>query len=546
MHVSGWIARTLAACTCVGISVATAAPSLESSRSRPSVPALNWQACGEFFPGLECASATVPLDYDRPRGEQIQIALARVPASDQANKIGSVFLNPGGPGASGIDLALFGFGQALGELLDGRFDVIGFDPRGVAASEPLYCFDNADESNAFFPADLPIFPYLENDERAYFEAYRAIGPRCASRSPRILAHMSTADVARDLDLLRRAVGDSKLTYLGFSYGSYIGMTYANLFPNKVRALVIDGVLDPRLWSSGWQIATDRIAAGEELEEFLRLCDEAREQCPFWVSGGASARYEALANALRAQPVDLGGFLYSYDYLVADSSSALYSPEFWGGAGGYADLFDLIADAALAEPGAAAKAFATRQAILKRIAAAQPRRTDYANDYDAYLGNLCADIEFPRSYLAYSAIGRYAEEGSSIGAMWWWGNAACAQWRTAPDRYVGPWSTRTSNPVLVVGNHFDGVTSYAGAVGSSRLLRNSRLLSYAGWGHTAFGRSQCVTDYVLDYLRDGSLPPQGTVCAANPNPFLPQPLLRQSIQGPRLPMIGLPPVSAAMR
>ena len=538
---SRWIVRTLAACSLVSLSMSlSAAPSADSQRQGPRVPALTWGSCGEDFPGLECTTAQVPLDYDRPHGEQISLALARVPATDTANKIGTVFLNPGGPGASGVDLALYGFGEALAELLEGRFDVVGFDPRGVAASEPLYCFDNADEANAFFPADLPLFPYEKYQERAYFEAYRALGPQCASRGQRILSHMSTADVARDLDLLRRAVGDTKLTYLGFSYGSYIGTTYANLFPNRVRALVIDGVLDPRLWSSGLQIKTDRIAAGEEFEEFLRLCDEAKEHCLFWVPGGASARYEALANALREAPLDLGGFLYTYDYLISDSSSVLYSPEYWAGVGGYADFFVLLADAVLGEPGAAAGALATRKAIRKRIEADSPRRTDYYNDYDAYLGNMCGDIRFPYTFAAYSVIGRYAEEGSRIAPLWWWGNAACAAWPVAQDRYIGPWSTRTSNPVLVVGNYFDGVTSYEGAVGASRLLKNSRLLTYAGWGHTAFGRSDCVTEHVLGYLRDGTLPAKGTVCEANPNPFLPQLASRQAT-GRRLPMIGLPPL-----
>jgi len=535
-----WIVRMLAACAFVGISAAAVASPQVAERHHPPIPAIAWSDCGEDFPGIECATVEVPLDYDTPRGATTTLALARVAASDQANKIGTVFLNPGGPGGSGVDLVLFGFGEALAELLGGKFDVVGFDPRGVAASDPVFCFDSADEFNAFFPLDLPLFPYLKQQERPYYNTYAALARQCFGRKQPIISHMSTADVVRDLDVLRQAVGDSKLTYLGFSYGSYIGMTYANLFPNKVRALVIDGVLDPRRWSSGRQIQTDRIAAGEEFEEFLRLCDEAGDACAFHVSGGAAGRYEALANALHEEPLDLGeGFLYSYDYLIADSSDALYSPELWGGPGGYADLFDFLADAVLGEPGAAAAARATRRAIRERIQDESPRRTDYPNDFDAYLANMCGDIQFPVLFPTYHIIGRYAEEGSRIGPFWWWGNAACALWPTAPDRYIGPWSTVTSRPALVVGNYFDGVTSYEGAVGSSRLLRNSRLLSYAGWGHTAFGRSDCVTEHVVDYLLDGTLPSKGTVCPANPNPFLPAQALRKA--GPRLPMIGLPPV-----
>ena len=119
------------------------------------------------------------------------------------------------------------------------------------------------------------------------------------------------------------------------------------------------------------------------------------------------------------------------------------------------------------------------------------------------------------------VGAYAAAGSVFGPLWWWNNAPCATWPKAPDRYAGPWTARTSAPVLVVGNYFDGVTGYDGAVASSKLLGNSRLLSYAGWGHTAFGRSGCTTDYITAYLLDGSLPPAGTVCPANPNPFVPR-------------------------
>src|SRR5688572_27421758 len=207
------------------------------------VPSLDWQPCGAEFPGLECATAQVPLDYDTPRGQTTEIALARVPADPAADRIGSVFVNPGGPGGSGVGLVLGGFGGFLHENLGGRFDVVGFDPRGVGASDPLHCFDSEEDLDAFF-ADQPIFPYLRDQYRPYYDQLGpAFGRECRDErngNDAIVDHMSTADVVRDLDLLRRAVGDRKLTYLGFSYGSYLGNTYANMFPNNVRALVIDG------------------------------------------------------------------------------------------------------------------------------------------------------------------------------------------------------------------------------------------------------------------------------------------------------------------
>jgi pimeloyl-ACP methyl ester carboxylesterase len=329
--------------------------------------------------------------------------------------------------------------------------------------------------------------------------------------------MSTADVARDLDLLRRAVGDSKLSYLGFSYGSYLGNTYANLFPNKIRALVIDGVLDPRLWSSGAQIISDRVATQEVFDEFLRVCDAAGPACPFFTAGGSAARWRALAERLRREPLVEGpSYTYTYDLLIADATGAMYAPEVWPE---FADFLDRTADAALSDQPAAAALVTLRSRLLERLAPAQ-QEADYPNGFDAYYGNQCADTEYPRRFRTFRAIGRYAERGSPFGEYWWWTNAGCARWPTAPDRYVGPWSTRTSAPVLVVGNFFDPATDYAGARASARLLRNSRLLSYAGWGHTAYGRSDCATDYIDRYLVTGALPPAGTVCPANPNPFAP--------------------------
>jgi pimeloyl-ACP methyl ester carboxylesterase len=514
--------------------VAGASPA--AAGGAPATPRLSWQACAGGPAGAQCAMASVPLDYDKPRGSAIGIALAKIPATNQAGKLGTVFINPGGPGGSGVGLALGGFGAFLRDNLGGRFDVVGFDPRGVGASTPLRCFAGQADLEAYLAEFEVLFPYRTEQERPFFATSVQLADYCLARAGTIARHMSTADVARDLDLLRRAVGDRKLTYLGFSYGSYLGNTYANLFPRNVRALVIDGVLDPRLWSSGWQIKSDRVATQEEFEEFLRLCDAAGDECAFAAPGGSAARWERLARSLRARPVTLpDGSTYRYDFLIADATSAMYGPENWPG---YAELFDVIADAVLGDQGAASRI----AALLARL---RPVRDEpYDNGYDAYYGNQCADTEYPRTFAAFHAIGRYAEAGSRFGPYWWWFNAPCAEWPTAPDRYTGPWTARTSAPVLVVGNYFDGVTDYAGAQASARLLRNSRLLSYAGWGHTAYGRSACTTEHVDRYLLTGALPPRGTVCPANPNPFVSTAALRTARQVP-LP-VAPPPWSLLAR
>jgi pimeloyl-ACP methyl ester carboxylesterase len=463
--------------------------------------------------------------------------LARVRASGAARRIGTVFVNPGGPGGSGVDLVLSGFGEFLHQNLRGRFDVVGFDPRGVGASAPLHCFNSEDDLLEFLFA-TPLFPYQREHFRPFYGHWSSLADQCLTRGERIARHMSTADVVRDLDLLRRAVGDRKLTYLGFSYGSFIGNTYANLFSRRVRALAIDGVLNPRLWSSGEQIRSDRVATKEVFDEFLRLCRRAgRRNCAFSAGKRTGERWQALARSIKREPVDLGGgFIYTYDFLVGDAAGAMYAPEVWGGRDGYGAFLDLVADAALGDQSAARRARALRRELLERLGA-RPE-ADYDNGLDAYYGNQCADTQYPDTFAEFRAIGEFAGASSRFGPYWWWFNNGCAEWPVAPDRYIGPWTARTSAPVLVVGNFFDPATDHAGARASDRLLRNSRLLSYAGWGHTAYGRSACATELMDAYLLRRSLPTVGKVCPANPNPFL---AVGAAIRAaPTAPLVGSPP------
>jgi pimeloyl-ACP methyl ester carboxylesterase len=518
-----------------------AAPAFAVNKS-PAVPEIQWQSCGEDFPGIDCATVKVPLDYDRPNGAKTDIAISRFPASDQANKIGTLFLNPGGPGGSGVDLILFGFGEFLNQTLLGRFDVVGWDPRGVGGSTPIQCWDSNEARGEYF-RNSPAFPYKTSQERPYYDLNRGIANLCFSRNQTILNHMSTADVVRDLDLLRQAVGDQKLTYLGYSYGSHIGNTYANMFPSKVRALVIDGVLDPILWTSGWQIKADRVASFDVLKQFFKLCDESGARCALNGTEGSRARFNALRNYARQTPIVLDDgqgnvFEYSYDALVADSAGVMYSPEQWAS---YAEFLDAVSDALQGNQVASKQAIRIHRQIEQSVKSATPKRAPYNNGTETFLGNHCSDAEYPSFLPAFSIIGKYAEAGSFQGPFWWWGNTGCAAWPTAADRYIGPWTARTSSPVLVVGNFYDPATDYAGAVTSSRLLPNSRLLSYAGWGHTAAysGRSACVDDYVSLYILDGSLPSRGTVCPASPSPFAATAAKSRTAKSVRTPMVGLP-------
>jgi pimeloyl-ACP methyl ester carboxylesterase len=264
-----------------GASVVLPQAAAEASRqvAAAPLPTLTWKPCAGA-PGRQCARAQVPLDYDAPLGARISLALAKLPAGDPAHRIGTLFVNPGGPGGSGVDLVKTFADQLFTPAVRARFDILGFDPRGVAASTPLQCFATTDQALA---ALAPFaFPYTRAQERVWFAADRRLAQACAGRAGAILDHMSTADVVRDIDLLRRAVGERTTTFVGYSYGSYIGSTYASLFPNRVRAVVIDGVIDPVSYATGRgdqakTLPVDARLVSEQgayqtLQGFLSLCD----------------------------------------------------------------------------------------------------------------------------------------------------------------------------------------------------------------------------------------------------------------------------------
>ena len=420
-----------------------------------------------------------------------------------------------------MGFVLNGFGEYLRDNLGGRFDVVGFDPRGIGASDPLHCFDSEEDLVSFLSA-VPLFPYERTQYLPFYNHFASLAGRCLSRGEVIAAHMSTADVARDLDLLRRAVGDRRLTYLGFSYGTYIGTTYANLFPRNIRALVIDGVLDPSLWSSGWQIRSDRVATQEEFDEFLRLCREAGPACAFGAGRHTAKRWETLARSVERKPIDLGdGFLYTYDFLIGDATGAMYAPEIWGGPEGYGVFLDLLADAALGDQSARQLARTARRQFVQRLEAL--READYPNGFDGYYGNQCADTEYPGSFAGVprsSTRMRGQDRGSART-----GGGSTTAAPTGRSRKIA--TSAHGRPARRRPSSSSATTSTAspptpGRARSTSRLANSRLLSYAGWGHTAYGRSDCTTAHVDAYLVDGTLPRPGTVCPANPNPFLSPP------------------------
>jgi pimeloyl-ACP methyl ester carboxylesterase len=486
-----------------------------------ATPAVTWVACRG---GFECATVPAPLDYDDPLGAQIGVSVIRLPAGDPGRRIGSLLVNPGGPGGSGVDVVR-AVATFLPLELRARFDIVGFDPRGTNRSTPLRCFDTFDQAIAV----LPTIPYPDTpaEEQARQVSDDLLATACAGHGGDIRDHMSSADAARDMDLLRRALGDDALTYLGFSYGSVLGQNYANLFPSRVRALAIDGVIDPVAWSTGHGQEAETTpfgtrvgqAEGSErtLEEFFRLCDAAGPDCAF--SGNASGRYAALGERLRGHPVTGTGaaFAITYNDLIAVTLGALYAPAAWP---------DLAVLLAALEQQLSPTVLGQRVAALRaRLGLTGAAQEEYPNVVESGPGVGCSDSVNPQSFEVWQSAADSAEARyGRFGRLWNWSLSACRSWPSTAgqDRFEGPWTAQTSAPVLVVGNYFDPATPYSGAEAASRLLPNSRLLSYAGWGHTAFftAGNYCVDSSVTQYLLTGEVPAEDTVCQPQGSPFGP--------------------------
>lgn len=492
------------------------------------VPRLDWRACG---PGLEpflCATAAVPTDYDRPNGPRTRLALTKLPASGAPNRrLGTLFTNPGGPGGSGVDFVQGAAPFIYAPKVLARYDVLGFDPRGVARSDPATCF-RTEERELASPLLQTIYPQPGRPEVRYIADTQRLAGRCQATSPRRFSTASTANVARDMDLLRQAVGDRQLTYAGYSYGTYLGATYARLFPGRVGRFVLDATVDPIAWSgtgTGDAAPTtplgirvrQGIGADETFGEFARLCREAGpENCSLAQVGDPAVVVPAVFDRLAGEPVEIPlpdgtKALITQQLAVAITYLTLYSPADWP------DLAELLAALAVPVPSptlVAAAVAGTRSPLGARL-----RGEDYPSLGGA-LASLCVDTAPSGRVSEYPALIAAADaEAPYFGRFRGWVGLPCEFWDLKDrDAFRGPWQQRTEAPVLVIGTRFDPATPYRQTQPYADLFPASRMLTLDGWGHTAIGKSACVDAAVADYLVGGRPPMDGAVCAPDTVPF----------------------------
>jgi pimeloyl-ACP methyl ester carboxylesterase len=467
--------------------------------SADTVPKLTWADCEG---GFECAKAAVPLDHGRPDGTKIDLALIRKPATDSSARIGSLFLNPGGPGGSTFD-----FVRAAAEFaapLNDRFDLVGWDPRGTGLSGLAVDCDVDPEV---------LGPYAQPFPRPFTEAEATLPARtrqyidrCLSRNDRRgLRYLSTGNSARDLDLLRRAVGDSKLSYLGLSYGTAIGATYASLFPGSSRALVLDGALDDGWWRRYLETTREQTSGFERaLGRFLEACAADQTACSGFGGSDPRRALDELLQRLDAQPLEAPAFPgrpVDGDDVRWTISTITYSKGLWG-----------LGAAALAQ------AAAGDGDLLREMADAfYGREPDGGADpaTDQFVAVTGLDVLQEGGPERYIRAGRHSYR--LFDHFWWnsgYGDMPFGLWPVTPngayrDDYSNPSSAQTA---LVIGTTYDPATPYRWAESLTRQLGNARLLTMRGDGHTAFGgNSPCIDAAVEAYLEEHTLPEAGTVC-----------------------------------
>lgn len=486
---------------CLSLPAASAAGAAgaRSSAAGATVPALRWHACAGAK-GFRCASLAVPLSYAHPNAGTIHLAVAELPATGPHPQ-GDVVLNPGGPGASGVDF-LEQQGRSFSAALRRSFNLVSFDPRGIERSAPVHCVGAAGIRRLLALDPAPTTPAAVHRVVAATKAFDAA---CTAHTPHaLLENVGTKVTAADLDRLRAALGQAKLDYLGFSYGTYLGEVYAKRYPSHVRAIVLDGVVDPATSTS----ASDLVQAKgfeRDLNDFFAWCP-TNPSCKAELGGNAKAAYDTLFGRLARGVVLTASLKPRYggtqhvDLGVAEVGlvASLYSKQTWS------YLAQALADG-LHGNGSLLAALAYNYAGLQQ-------NGTYSNMVAANTAISCVDRPSPTSLAAIERLSRtMAKAAPDFGASEAWSNLACLYWPVRPQGRPAPIHAPGAPTILVVGSTGDPATPYSWATAVAHQLDHAVLLTRKGPGHTAYFSSACVRRDVAAYFATLRTPRPGTVC-----------------------------------
>lgn len=455
---------------------------------------LTWEGCDG---GFECATATAPLDWEAPGDGEIELALVRHRATGE--RIGSLLVNPGGPGGSGYDFVKDSLDYAVGQPLQQRFDIVGFDPRGVGRSSAVTCYEPADMDQFLFgivPGERGSDEWIANAGQVKTD----FGAACGENTGALLGEVDTKSAARDLDMLRAALGDEQLNYLGYSYGTFLGATYAGLFPEKVGRLVLDGAIDPAAQEE--DVSREQAIGFESaLRAYLADC-LAGTDCPF--SGSVDAAMDEISRLLAsvdASPMrGSDGREVGADTLVTAIVYPLYSADSW-------PYLSEMLDAVMLGDADAALSFA--DGYYGRNADG----TYNDNSTESFLAINCLDYAYQSDVAVMrEKAAEIAAAAPVIGPYFGYGDLGCVTWPYASTAERTAIHAEGAAPIVVIGTTNDPATPYTWAVSLADQLDSGVLVTYEGEGHTAYNKSNdCVSGAVESYLIDGTVPSDGTTC-----------------------------------
>ncbi|WP_313814808.1 alpha/beta hydrolase [Glutamicibacter sp.] len=452
---------------------------------------LDWKKCGST---IECASIEVPLNYDEPEKDSIKLALNRRAA---AGAQGNLLVNPGGPGGSGIDLVTQGAQVMFSNDLQRAYNIIGFDPRGVGQSTPVTCQTDKEVDEG---RQENLKAWEESDRGDIVEDAKEYADACAKNTGELLGHVDTESAAKDMDIIRAVLGDDKLDYLGYSYGTFLGATYADLFPDRVGRLVLDGAMDPT--ASGEELTLAQAQGFEgEIDAWLEDC-LAGENCPFTGSvDEAKKQLQDFFAEIEQKPlVSSDGRSVPIIDFVSGFILPLYDDANWPYlTNAMAEAMDGNVDQML---------------YFSDLSADRGEDGKYnSNSMDVLTAVNCLDRPMDASDAAMDKDAADLEKASpTLGKYLAYGQIVCDEWDYPSTGQPEVLDAAGSSDILVVGTTGDPATPYKWSQSLAEQLDHGNLLTYEGHGHTAYGRSnQCITDAVDSYLIDGKVPAEGTVC-----------------------------------
>jgi len=517
------VAAIAALLVCAGLTACQGSPDIKASpataSATPTVPAglesfynqkVSWYACakkgmdeaksGEDT-GFSCAKVKVPLDYSNPGGETIEIAVKKRAAT--GDSVGSLFINPGGPGGSGIEL-VDSAGTYFSKNLTGSYDVVGFDPRGVGSSTAIDCLSDSDLDAERAGENDPATP----SATATIERAQKMNTACESKTgtPGLLDHIDTISAARDLDVLRAVEGQQALTYLGFSYGTYLGATYAELFPANTGRLVLDGAVDPSLSAEDMTLGQAK-AFEVALRAYVQECQSSKLSCPLSgdVDSGVSQIREFLESTKTAPiPTSDPQRPLTYDLALTGVLGAMYQTSLWS---------SLTAALTQAMDTSGSRDGSALMVITDAFASRQSDGSYSSNSTEVLMPVNCLDFPVQGDDASWEQNATAVKEASpTFSAQLLYPDAYCQGWGHESSRKREKITASGAAPILVVGTTGDPATPYAWSEALAEQLETGQLLTWKGNGHTAYGRSNdCVKNAVDTYLLNGTMPDKGLTC-----------------------------------